>query len=100
LNPKSRGLENLAAFFHRHAGADRIIYEDDRLVWVDLPFDQLQRTVLFAFLADQQAAVPAAGLQDAGLNDRHGGQTVGRDLAAIKVAEELQYAPPGKAGPP
>src|SRR5262249_45633028 len=68
LNPKSRGLENLATFFHRHAGADGIIYEDDRLVWVDLPFDQLQRTVLLAFLADQQAAVPAAGLQDAGLN--------------------------------
>src|SRR5262249_22181445 len=89
FDPQSRSLENLASLVHRHTRAYRIVDQDDRLVWVDLPFDQLQRTMFLALLADQQASVSPGRLQNARLNDRNGGQTVRRDLPAVKVAEEL-----------
>jgi hypothetical protein len=53
-------------------------------VRIDHAFDQFQRAVLLALLADKQTAI-AIVLKDAGLKNRNAGQTVRSNLATVEA---------------
>jgi hypothetical protein len=91
-------LEVPAGEVHRRARADRIVEHDGGLVPVDRSLDELERAVLLALRANQQAVIAAARLQDAGIENRHRGQADRGDLPAVEPLEQLEDAAAGELG--
>ena len=98
LDAKTRFFENFAARLHRHARADGVVDQNRRLVRIDASFDQLQRAVLFALFANEQAAVAPSRLQDAGLENGNAGHPIRRDLSFHRTAStaRARSVPPAR----
>ena len=89
---KSRFLQSIRARPGRQPRADRVVDDHHRFRGVELAFDQFARAVLLGFLADQRSPVAAAACKDAPLQQWYAGQSVGRQLPALKGAEHVEQA--------
>jgi len=92
-------LEITAGEIHRRARTDRIVEHDGGLVPVDRTLYELERAMFLALRANQQTVVAAAGLRDAGIEDRDRGQADRGDLPAFESFDSSRTQRPASSAP-